>query len=93
MTLHLIQHADSASLENCLRHAGAKDAVLFLQDGIYALVSGKNKLENFHGQLFALADDLADRGLTARCPEHVQPIAVDGFVELTESHSPCVSWR
>lgn len=92
MTLHLIPHNTSASVDTCLDIAGENDALLFLQDGVYALVT-RNIPRACAARIYVLAEDLRHRGLTSRCPVEAEPIEFETFVELTEKHTPSVTWR
>jgi len=43
-------------------------------------------------KIYALADDLVARGLTAQLIEGIEVISYQQFVELTLTHHPIVSW-
>lgn len=99
-SLHLVFTSPWAgtALTDCLRAASAGDAVLLLQDGVYAAAGGEKARELLaqavRQQLpvHLLSPDLAARGLQpdAGCP--AQPVSDDGFVALTEQHERIVSW-
>ncbi|MFP5440335.1 MAG: sulfurtransferase complex subunit TusB [Gammaproteobacteria bacterium] len=99
-SLHLVFTSPWAgnALADCLRAASAGDAVLLLQDGVYAAAGGEKargllaqaRQQAVHVHL--LSPDLAARGLQpdAGCP--AQAVSDDGFVALTEQHARVVSW-
>jgi len=81
--LHLIHNP--AALEPALIRAGADDAILLIEDGVYLLLGDAAR---FAGRsIFALADDLRARKI-----EHEAAVEMAEFVALTVNHSPIVSW-
>lgn len=99
-SLHLVFTSPWAgtALADCLRAASAGDAVLLLQDGVYAAAGGEKArlllAQAMQQQLPVrlLSPDLVARGLQpdAGCP--AQPVGDDGFVALTEQHARIISW-
>jgi tRNA 2-thiouridine synthesizing protein B len=85
--LHLVNKA--RALEACLRVAGLEDAILLLEDGVYAAARGVAVDRLLH----ALEVDVAARGLHNRLQGEVQLISDDAFVALVERHQPIVTWR
>lgn len=85
--LHLVNRA--SALADCLTVAAADDAVLLLQDGVYAAVAAQAPPRPLH----ALEPDVRARGLAARLGGHVTVVDDAGFVALVEAHQPVVSWR
>jgi len=86
-TLHLVNHA--GALSDCLAVAGPEDAILLLENGVYAAVAGQAPERRLH----ALAVDVRARGIGGRVAEHVEVIDDAGFVALVEAHKPVVTWR
>jgi len=86
-TLHLVNKA--RALEACLRAAAPEDAILLLEDGVYAAATGVAADRLLH----ALDVDVAARGLQTRLRGRVQVITDDVFVALVEQHQPVVTWR
>lgn len=86
-TLHLVNHADV--LGDCLALAGPEDAVLLLENGVYAAVAGQAPQRHLH----ALEVDVRSRGIAGRLAEQVEVIGDAGFVALVEAHKPVVTWR
>jgi len=111
--LHLVSHspADSSALARCLASAGEGDAVLLIEDAIYAAAEGSKWGETLRSAeprvaVHVLTSDLEARGLEMGSPaSHAQeekpgqavssgfrPVDYRGFVELTTTHHPIVSW-
>lgn len=98
-TLHLVSRspADSRALAQCLARAGEGDAVLLIEDGVYAVAGapGGESLRDMTGRvaLYVLVPDLEARGLSisSQWPD-AQMVDYSGFVALTTAHNPIVSW-
>ena len=86
-TLHIINKV--SALPACLSVAGADDALLLIEDGVYA----GTKARSPQRPLYALAADVGARGLTERLGLSVQVISDAEFVQLAADHQPIVSWR
>ncbi|WP_455231209.1 sulfurtransferase complex subunit TusB [Geopseudomonas aromaticivorans] len=96
-TLHLLSRSPftDTSGASCLRLLGAGDAVLLSGDAVYALQPGSRPFEVLGAlpadrPLFALAEDLDARGLSA--PDFVHAVDYAGFVELTLRFERTNSW-
>jgi tRNA 2-thiouridine synthesizing protein B len=85
--LHLVNRG--AALVNCLRVATADDAILLLEDGVYAAVAGLAPARPMH----ALEVDVLARGLEHRLAPSVSLASDEAFVTLVEAHQPIVTWR
>lgn len=85
--LHLVNKA--AALQHCLAVAGADDAVLLLEDGVYAAVAALAPPRPVH----VLEPDVTARGLTDRLGEQTTLASDADFVALVEAHYPVVTWR
>lgn len=98
--LHLVNRSpyESSALACCLMRAGEGDAVLLIEAGVYAALAGSAfapRLREASGKLavYALDADLAARGIAAaEVVEGVALVDYEGFVELSLSHSPALSW-
>lgn len=97
--LHLVNGSPHASraLADCLLRAGAGDAVLLIEDGVYAAVGSlgaeTTRLAAGRVALYALVPDLAARGLAASgLAADIVPVDYAGFVALTTTHNPIQSW-
>ncbi len=90
MTLHIIQKNPFShnALVNCLKVASKNDALLLMNDGIYACQHELLKDTNLN--VFALTDDLAARGITP--PAAIKSIEYTEFVSLCTEYDKSISW-
>lgn len=101
MTLHTYNKSPDAGeqrLKACLRMLAAGDSLLFLEDGVYAAAQmGKDtELRNMLPAgvaLYALAPDLAARGISAKIPADFSNIDYSDFVRLCLAHPRVVNWN
>lgn len=98
--LHLVSRspADSRALAQCLARLGEGDAVLLIEDGVYAAAGGawgEEALRALAGRVtvYVLASDLEARGLSTshRLPD-IQAVDYPGFVALTTVFNPILAW-
>lgn len=93
-TLHILnQSADHQTSKTCLNTAKRDDVLILIGDGVYCLVS--QPAVETSVTTFALIPDLAARGISSDPATHslqATLIDYDGFVQLTEIHTPIVSW-
>jgi len=86
------------SFDSCLKHAEDGSAVLLIEDGVYAAVSGgevATRIGEAAGRLkvYVLGPDLAARGMTEdRICDGVSVVDYGGFVDLAEAHDAVHSW-
>jgi tRNA 2-thiouridine synthesizing protein B len=100
MTLHTYNKsldAGEAHLAGCLRTLASGDSLLLLEDGVYAALSmGEGtELGNIIPDgvaLYALAPDLAARGISAKIPAYFSGIDYPDFVRLCLAHPRVVNW-
>ena len=85
-TLHIVNSA--AALDSCLPLARGHDAVLLIEDGVYA---ARDELQ-VAASLHVLDSDLRARGLAGHIDPAFRVVTYDGFVGLVEQHSPIVTW-
>ena len=97
--LHIVNksHAQTRSLESCLRFAQDGQALLLIEDGVYAATRGgaaSSGLAASTGRLkvYALQPDLEARGMAAALIEGVTAVDYGGFVDLVAEHSTSQSW-
>ncbi|PKU22247.1 sulfurtransferase complex subunit TusB [Telmatospirillum siberiense] len=98
--LHIVNATPYASgaLESCLAHLSEGAALLLIEDGVYAALADGNfaerLAEGIRGHaLYALAPDLAARGLaTRRLIDGLRVIDYPDFVQLAAEHSTAQSW-
>ncbi|MDP3699365.1 MAG: sulfurtransferase complex subunit TusB [Hylemonella sp.] len=97
--LHIVNKSptQAGSLASCLRMALPGQAVLLIEDGVYAATTGSSseaQVRAAAGKLkfYALKPDLEARGMTARAIEGVTLVDYGGFVDLVAEHGPSNSW-
>nr|WP_010130780.1 sulfurtransferase complex subunit TusB [Microbulbifer agarilyticus] len=91
MTLHIINQSPlgGSALQDCLGSFVEGDALLLIEDAVYAAASpAEHKLPQ--GQVFALAADAQARGVTLA--QAVTGIDETAWVDLCVAHTPIVSW-
>lgn len=99
-SLHLVglSPLDKPALARCLARAGEGDAVLLLGEAVDGAVRGGMAEELLRAaagrvSLFVLAPDLEQRNIgPAALEPGIQSIDYPGFVVLTTTHAPIVSW-
>lgn len=94
-TLHLINRspARSDALAACLRVLAAEDALLLIEDGVYAAVEDAAAAAALTGHVcHALAADVAARGLQRHLARDVRVIDESGFVALAAQCDRVMSW-
>ncbi|MBP2850840.1 sulfurtransferase complex subunit TusB [Dickeya oryzae] len=94
--LHTLAHSPyHTDLDALLRNVGADDAILLLQDGVIAALSGvpfSKRLQSSGATVYALQDDVAARGLSAQISTTIVLIGYTQFVQLTVLHSRQLAW-
>jgi tRNA 2-thiouridine synthesizing protein B len=101
MTLHTYNKsldAGETRLHNCLRALASGDGLLLIEDAVYLapqLHAGTALRAAIPDgvSLYALAPDLATRGLSARLPADFSGIDYAGFVQLCLAHPRIVNWN
>ena len=93
-TLHTINKTGQP-LELCLRSLLPGDAILLLEDGVYALFAADDVLSEVLGDVpvYVLEADVLARGINNRNDLDITVIDYAGFVELTECHDKVMSWH
>ncbi len=86
-TLHIVNAA--AALDSCLPLVGDGDALLLIEDGVYA---ARRDLQ-VSASLYVLESDMEARGLPGRIDTAFQIVDYDGFVQLVERYCPIVTWN
>lgn len=97
--LHIINKSpfQTSTLESCLRMAQAGDALLLIEDAVYAATQGSAAEARLREagarlKLYALRPDMDARGVSARVLEGVSLVDYGGFVDLTVEHHTSHSW-
>lgn len=102
--LHLVNKA--AALQDCLALMAPDDALLLIEDGVYAArrrsaappedaagaKAGEAEPLALPDACHTLSSDLAARGLLGRIDPRFRVVSYDGFVDLVEKHQPIVTW-
>ena len=95
-TLHLVARspARSDALEACLRSMAPGDALLLIEDGVYAALAALPDPPALPGDgaCHALEEDVRARGLSERLRSGVTLVDYSGFVELVTAHERTLSW-
>ncbi|MBK9245635.1 MAG: sulfurtransferase complex subunit TusB [Burkholderiales bacterium] len=96
--LHILNKSplETNTLDTVLRLAPA-GALLLIEDAVYAATRGavaepklRQAMERM--KVYALAPDLAARGMADRLIDGVATVDYDGFVELVVEHPNSQSW-
>lgn len=92
-TVNKSPYGDSA-LADCLRVCGGHDALLLIEDGVYAALAGGAWAEALRAlpKVYALAPDVAARGLEGRTAPGIELVDYAGFVQLCCEHAAVQSW-
>lgn len=97
--LHIVNKSPTErnSLDSCLRMASKGSAVLLIEDAVYAATKGTAAAAKLQAamadlKVYALAPDLAARGVAGRVLEGVNVVDYGGFVDLVAEYNTCQSW-
>jgi len=98
-TLHTINKSpfDRNSLDSCLRVISDNDAILFIEDGVYAATgtsfSDAVKAAAQTHSVYVLGPDLSARGMKEDgIVEGVKVVDYEGFVDLVTENDKVNSW-
>ncbi|KPK71639.1 MAG: sulfur relay protein TusB [Acidithiobacillales bacterium SM23_46] len=85
------------SFDSCLAHARKGDAVLLIEDGVYAAMKGTapaKKLEQAAKAvaIYVLQPDVEARGIAGRIMDGVKLVDYAGFVDLAAEHPTVQAW-
>ena len=98
--LHTINKSpfESTSFESCLEHAAKGDAVLLIEDGVYAALEGtapgsQIKAKSNAVAFYVLGPDIAARGLAnGSLIGDIEVVDYGGFVDLVTEHGLAQAW-
>lgn len=97
--LHIVNKSPSQTrtLDSCLRLSQAGQALLLIEDGVYAATTrspAAAAVREALGRLkvYALQPDLEARGMQGAVLDGVTLIDYGGFVDLVAEHSVSQSW-
>ena len=97
MLLHTVNKSPFShqSLASCAQFCTSGDAVVLLEDGVYAINHVElEKLIKSHIEIFAIKIDLAARGLTKQYDQDdkIQTISYEAFVDLCVKYPKQKNW-
>jgi len=91
--LHIVNKSPfmNTALENCMKFLGNDDAVILIEDGVYAAAAETSKSDLVEGilkknKVFALQADLRARAIESLI-ESVDIVDYEMFVDLIEQHT------
>jgi len=97
--LHIVNKSpfERNALDSCLRFSRNGNAVLLIEDGVYAVTRGnaaepKVKEAMRQMQVYALRPDLEARGMQDTVIDGVKLVDYGGFVDLVAEHNTVQSW-
>ncbi len=97
--LHIINKSPfhTSTLQSALNMAQAGDAVLLIEDGVYAATTGsavESLVMEAAGKVkfHVLKPDADARGLADKLLQSVSPVDYGGFVDLVAEHRTSHSW-
>jgi tRNA 2-thiouridine synthesizing protein B len=94
--LHVVNKSpyERDSLDTCVGYCKDGDAVLLIEDGVYAAMKAGAAAAKLNGlDVSALGPDLAARGISEdKLADGVKVVDYAGFVDLTEAKDKVQSW-
>lgn len=97
--LHIVNKSplERNAFDSCLRVATDGDALLLIEDAVYAATAGaaveaKVKAAMGRMKVYALGPDLEARGFADRLVDGIQVVDYGGFVDLVAEHPRTESW-
>ena len=96
--LHIINQSpfNNNALDDCLRIASPSCSLLFIENGVYALLGFSETQRLFikenNIKVYFLQADLEARGLQHKCSPDIVTVTDQGFVELVTQHHCNQSW-
>ena len=96
MILHTVNKTGEC-LERCLGMLSQGDAVLLIEDGVYAAKDNMDNQQTWEAipakvSCYALVDDLAARGISDKMLTQITPADWTLFVSLTTEYDKVISW-
>nr|WP_242521527.1 sulfurtransferase complex subunit TusB [Motiliproteus sp. SC1-56] len=94
--MHIVNKSpfQSDCLNSCLRIISPEDALLLIEDGVYAALDTPRGLASLAPAIpvYALEADCRARGILDQLHASVKPTDDHGFVELTLAYAKSQSW-
>ncbi|MFT5321876.1 MAG: tRNA 2-thiouridine synthesizing protein B [Pseudohongiellaceae bacterium] len=96
MILHTVNKKQDC-LQNCISVLGENDAILLIEDGVYATMAVNNGIDIWENippstRLFALENDLVARGVSDKILPRFEAITLSQFVSLSCEYDKVISW-
>lgn len=90
-TLHLVQQSPftHTALASCLRVCGPDDGIVLMHDATYATLTERDWPT---ARVYALAEDVAERGLSAKILDSIELVDYPALIALCSEHSHSLSW-
>jgi len=85
------------ALTSCLRLSKAGSAILFIEDGVYAAMSGSRFADDVSAALadrkvYVLGPDMEARGVAGKIIDGINVVDYNGFVDLVAENDSVQSW-
>lgn len=96
--LHTVNKSpyNSNSLKTCMGYLQSEDALLLIEDGVYAAMKGGESealIGDAGGKVYALEPDLKARGIASdKLIDGIEVVGFDGFVKLAADNDKVQSW-
>lgn len=97
--LHIVNksHTQTSSLQSCLRLAKPGQALLLIEDAVYAATTGAAESSGLGEALsqlkvYALQPDVDARGMAGKLVQGIIAVDYAGFVDLVAEHPNNQSW-
>lgn len=98
--LHTVNKSpfEKTTLQSCLDHTSPGDAVILIEDGVYAALSRTAASDRIAARMnevsfYALGPDLLARGVAnGSLAEGVKVVDYDGFVDLVAEYEIAQAW-
>ena len=97
--LHILNKSpfQTSTLDTCLRMAQPGNALLLIEDGVYAATAGSAAQARVQAacaklKVYALQPDMDARGVTGKLIDGVTLVDYGGFVDLTVEFKTSHSW-
>ncbi|MEN3752741.1 sulfurtransferase complex subunit TusB [Mangrovibacter yixingensis] len=94
--LHTLFHSPSQiDLSLLKRNLREGDALLLLQDGVYAAIEGSaafSELRACSASLYVLEDDVQARGISGQISTSIGRVSYNDFVTLAVKHKNQMAW-
>lgn len=92
--LHMISTSpySNDNFIRCLEICAKGDAIVLLEDGVYAALNRAQYKHKNGVKIYALQTDIQARGLSQQLAPSIIPINYERLVDLTVTHTPIQNW-